>query len=128
MAVQEAPGVAQQVIAGEFQQPLAGFDIAGTGPLQLHLQNGGRFVAHGPRSLLFGRRVLRISLFESGACSIKIRFGDIPQDGCRRGNRWGGKATTLAPRSNNAIVWAAGTACVSFAGGHAIHAILTIFG
>src|SRR5262245_36643504 len=33
-AVQQAPGVAQQAVAGEFQQPLAGGDVAANGPLQ----------------------------------------------------------------------------------------------
>jgi hypothetical protein len=32
-AVQEAPGVARQAVAGEFQQPLPGLGVTGHGPL-----------------------------------------------------------------------------------------------
>jgi hypothetical protein len=53
--VQEAPGVAHQVVAGEFQQPLPGFGIARHGPIQMSFEDSGRVVAHLPRSLLCGR-------------------------------------------------------------------------
>jgi hypothetical protein len=66
-AVKEAPGVAHQAVAGEFQQPLPGLGVALHGPLQLPVhQEGSRFFAHGPRSHLSGRRGLRFSLFEPG--------------------------------------------------------------
>ena len=48
-AVQQAAGVAHQAVAGEFEQPLPGRGVACRGPLQLPLQDGGRFM-HGPRS------------------------------------------------------------------------------
>src|SRR6516225_2204214 len=70
----------------EFRQPLAGGGVAGNGLLQKPPQDRGRLVAHGPRSLRCGRRVLRFTFFKSGAViRKKIRFGDIPRGGCRRG-------------------------------------------
>jgi hypothetical protein len=52
--------------SGEFQQPLPGLGVARHGPRQLSLKDGGRIVAHGPRSLLSGRRALRFSLSQPG--------------------------------------------------------------
>jgi hypothetical protein len=46
LAVQEAPGVAHQAVAGEFQQPVPGPGVTRHGPPQLPPQDGGRFVAH----------------------------------------------------------------------------------
>jgi hypothetical protein len=77
-AVQEAAGVAQQAVAGQFQQPLAGRDVAGNGTLQKPQQDRGRFVVHGPRSLLCGRRVLRSRLPEPGAVVRKNRQRRYP--------------------------------------------------
>jgi hypothetical protein len=65
-AVQEAAGVARQAVAGE-PQPPPGLGVARHGPPQLPLQYGGRVVAHLPRSLLPGRRALRLSLSEPEA-------------------------------------------------------------
>jgi len=59
----------------EFQQPPAGGGVAGNGPLQKPLQYGGRFVAHGPRSLRCGRRTLCFSLFKSGAVNRTKKTG-----------------------------------------------------
>ena len=66
-AVQEATGVAHQAVAGELQQPLPGLGVARHGPLQLPLQDGGRFVAHLPRSLRSGRRSLRFQFIRTGS-------------------------------------------------------------
>src|SRR5262245_39228881 len=63
---------------------------AGRSTLQISLQDGRRFVAHLPSSLHCARRLLRLS--GSGRYYAKIRFGAIPRRGCRRGNRWRGKA------------------------------------
>jgi RNA polymerase sigma factor (TIGR02999 family) len=65
--------VAPQTVAGEFQEPLAGRDVAGNRPLQKPLQDRGRFVARIPRSPRCGRQVLGFSLFESGALLVPIR-------------------------------------------------------
>jgi hypothetical protein len=77
-AVQEAPGVAHQAVAGEFQQPPPGLGVAGQGPLQMPLQDGGRVVAHGPRSLRCRRRALRFSLSEPGGVFRKNRRRRYP--------------------------------------------------
>src|SRR5262249_49588969 len=70
-AVQETPGVAHQAVAGGFPQPLPGFGVARHGPLQMPLQDGGRVVAHRPRSLRCGRRALRSNLSDAGWYSAK---------------------------------------------------------
>ena len=73
-AVQQAPGVAHQAVAGEFQQPLPGRGVARQGPLQLPLQDGGRLVAHWPRPLLCGRRALSFRLSEPGTVVRKSPY------------------------------------------------------
>jgi hypothetical protein len=79
-AVQEAPGVVHQAVADEFQQPLPGFGVARQGPLQMPLQDSGRVVAHLPRSLLGGRRALRLSLSLSGRYFAKNPIWRYPSE------------------------------------------------
>src|SRR5262249_36531102 len=82
-AVQQAPGVAHQSVAGDLQQPLPGFGVARHGPLQLPLQDGGRFVAHGPRSLLSGRRGLLVTLTTVGyGDKVPVTVGGKLAAGC----------------------------------------------
>ena len=60
-----------QAIAGELEQPLPGLAVARLGPLQLPLEDRGRFIAHLSRSLRAGRRALRFSVYPSRAASNK---------------------------------------------------------
>jgi hypothetical protein len=112
-AVQEDASVVHQAVAGQLQQPLPVLGVARHGPLQLRLQDGGRFVAHLPHSLRSGRRALRFSLFEPDAAvrekkpavtgREKFGVGAMPRCGCRRGKDWEA-GSTLCP-SERALIF-----------------------
>src|SRR5262249_9689114 len=67
-------------------------DVAGNGPLQKPLQDRGRFVAHGPRSLRCGRQSLRFRLSESRAVFQKNPVWRYPSGRLPPGEEVGGKA------------------------------------
>ena len=75
--MQEAPGVAHQAFAGEFQEALPGFGVTRQCPLQVPLQDSSR-VDHGARSHRRGRRVLRFSLRRLRPVISKNRRGRYP--------------------------------------------------
>jgi hypothetical protein len=72
LAVQEATGVVHQAIAGELQQSLPGLGVARHGPLQLPLEDGGRFVVHGLRPFAAADKSRALSLFESDGVQQEI--------------------------------------------------------
>jgi hypothetical protein len=113
LAVQEAMGVAHQGIAGQFQQPTPGFGVGRHGSLQIPLEDGGRFVAHGPRSLLAGRRALRFILAEPRMLVQKKFAPALPLAAVSAGVRNGeARRRPSPPFLNNAFAQAAGAPCV----------------